>query len=253
MILGKQLNLEPDKLRALGIGGLFHDAGEGKLPATIRKAPGKLTSEQQRQFEEHPILGIKIAAKDPGFPALGFTVIQEHHERLDGSGYPFGLKANKLSFLSQIVMVVDEYDELINPRDPARAMPPSEALSYLFAKRQNQLSKDVMTALIQTRGVYPPGSIVQLSDGPIGLVLSLGEPDRMRPMVVVYDDVASQEKPHIVDLASVPALAISRLVPKQDIPPDAAQYLNYKRWAGYFIRGGQEAGNPAPDALPEAA
>lgn len=253
MILGKHFKLELDRLRALGMGALFHDAGEGKLPATIRKARGRLTDEQHRQFEEHPFLGLKLAAKDPGFPALGFTIIQEHHERMDGSGYPFGLKGNKLSFLSHIVMVADEYDELINPPDPAQAMRPSDALVYLQTKRQQALPKDIVAALVETMGVNPPGSIVELSDGATGLVLSLGEPDRMRPMVVLMDAASAEEKPHIVDLASTPALTITRSLPKQEIPADTAQYLNFRRWAGYFVRSVQQVVQSDPTDLPKAA
>ena len=253
MVVGKHLKLEADKLRALGLGALYHDAGEGKLPLTIRKAQGQLTAEQQRQFEEHPILGIKLAAKDPGFPALAFTVIQEHHERLDGSGYPFGLKANKVSFLSQIVMVIDEYDELINPRDRAKAMAPAEALSHLRAQRQKQLSQDIVTALEQSLGQYPPGSIVELSDQSIGMVLSLGEPDRSRPTIILYEAAAPSDKPHMVDLASDTTLTINRAVPKSAVPPPAAQYLDFGHWASYFVRSLHGEPEPVSDEFPKAA
>ena len=252
MIVGKHFQLETDKLRALGIGALLHDAGEGKLPVTIRKAHGDLSGEQRRQFEEHPFLSVKLAAKDPGFPALGFTVMQEHHERLDGSGYPFGLKANKLSFLSQIVMVVDEYDEMINPRDPSKAIAPSEALAILTTQRQTQLSKEVVTALTEILGTYPPGSIVRLSDGSMALVLSLGEQDRMRPLVVIHDPTGTSAEPRIVDLSVEQSLSITGLVPKKDVP-SGARDLNFKFCSAYFIRGIHETAQQLQEELPKAA
>ncbi|MBI5855603.1 MAG: DUF3391 domain-containing protein [Nitrospirae bacterium] len=245
MKVGKQLALGTEQIRILGIGALFHDIGESRVPATIVKQQGVLTSMQQRQFEEH--------AKIPTFPALGFTIIQEHHERLDGSGYPFGLKANKLSFLSHIVMAVDEFESLINPRDPAHMMSPAEALSYLYAKRQDALSKDVIVAMIQTLGLYPPGSTVQLSEGSLGLVLSTNSEDRSRPMVLLYDPHGSQEPRRIVNLMDSPSLSISQAVLTKDLRPEVAGYLNLKRWVGYSLHSSLGVTKALHPGLPEAA
>lgn len=253
MKVGKQLALGTEQIRILGIGALFHDIGESRVPATIVKQQGSLTSSQQRQFEEHPIHGIKIAARIPTFPALGFTIIQEHQERLDGSGYPFGLKANKLSFLTHIVMAVDEFDSLINPRDPSHSMSPAEALSYLYAKRQGALSKDVIVAMIQTLGLYPPGSTVQLSEGSLGVVLSTNNEDRSRPMVLLYDPHGSREPRRIVNLMDSPSLSISQAVLKKDLRPEVAEYLNLKRWVGYSLHSSLGVTKALHTGLPEAA
>ncbi|MBI5855604.1 MAG: HD-GYP domain-containing protein [Nitrospirae bacterium] len=253
MMVAKQFELSAAQIKVEGMGGLFHDVAEDQIPANILKTQGRLNSAQQRQYEEHPKLGAQIASNIPGFPDEALQIIREHHERLDGSGYPFGLKGERISLLSQIVMVVDEYDTLINPREPSHALSPSEALSELYVKRRGPISDDAIVALVQTLSVYPPGSIVELSDGSVGLVMSTNFRNRMRPMVLLYDPSVSQETPRIVNLMDDPSLAIDQLIPKHDIRPEVADYLSLKRWIGYFIHASMEAAKEQEASLSPAA
>lgn len=253
MMVAKQFELSAAQIKAAGMGGLFHDVGETQVPANILKKLGRLNSAQQRQYEEHPKLGAQIASKIKGFPDEALQIIREHHERLDGSGYPFGLKGERISLLSQIVIVVDEYDTLINPREPSHALSPSEALSELYVKRRGPISDDAIVALVQTLSVYPPGSIVELSDGSLGLIMSTNFRNRMRPMVLLYDPSISQETPRILNLMDTPSLVIDQLIPRHDIRPEVADYLSLKRWIGYFIHASMEAAKEQEASLSPAA
>jgi HD-GYP domain-containing protein (c-di-GMP phosphodiesterase class II) len=261
MMVGRQFQLPTDQIKALGVGGLFHDMGESRIPAVVLQHRGQLTADQQRQIEEHPRRGAKIASRIPGFPPEALEIVWEHHERLDGSGYPLKLKTERISPLSQIVMAVDEYDDLINPRRPVPALSPTKALSELYVKRRGLLSHDVIVALVQTLSVYPPGSIVQLSDGEVGLVLSTNFTQRMRPLVLVHDPTVSRETPRIVNLMENPTISIDQLVERHDIRPEVADYLSLKNWIGYFIHAAaqtvqEQAASrrppPEPSGIPTA-
>lgn len=235
MMVGKQFDLPAAQIKALGLGGLFHDAGEDRIPPAIMRKLGRLNATQQRQWEEHPKHGVQIASQIREIPHDALEIIREHHERLDGSGFPFGLKGDRISQLSQIVMVVDEYDALINPREATDALSPTEALSELYVKRRGALSHDAVVGLVQTLSVYPPGSIVQLSDSALGLVVSTNFANRMRPMVLLYAPNSPPDRPLVVNLAETSGISIDQLIPKQDLRPEVAHYLSLKRWIGYFI------------------
>ena len=177
----------------------------------------------------------------PQFPDDVLDIIRCHHERLDGSGYPTKLTATHLSRAARIVMVVDEYDSLINNSNHSTSLTPSEALAQVYAKAKSLFPEEITVALIQTLSVYPPGSIVELSDGRVGLVISLNVESRMRPMVLLYDPATSRENPHIVNLAKDSARSIARSVPKQQLSPAITDYLNLHRWTGYFIESSMKA------------
>jgi hypothetical protein len=112
---------------------------------------------------------------------------------------------------------------------------PSEALAHVYARANKAFSENIVVALVQMLSVYPPGSIVELSDGKIGLVLSLNLEARMKPMVLLYGRTAPKDAPHIVDLAKEPNRSIVRHVPKHQIEPAMKEYLSFHRWTGYFI------------------
>lgn len=246
MMVGRDFGLRPEDLRHLGMGALFHDVGEQRVPTQVLYKTTPLTRAERSFLHLHPQFGREIVAQIPSFPEPSADVILQHHERLDGSGYPRGLKDRHLSLLSKIVMVVDEYDVLINNPDPARNLTPTEALSHLYVHRQGKLAVDVIVALVRTLSVYPPGTLVELTDGSTGIVVSLNFEARVQPMVMLYDPDVSQDTPRIVNLAEHRALSITRSLRPKDIPPHVLDYLNPKRMAGYFV-------THSIDALQDAA
>lgn len=241
MMVGRQFDLSPDELKVLGIAALLHDIGLQKVPAELLKNPQRLTQKERALIQKHPEYGADMVKQFTDFPPQALEVILHHHERVNGSGYPAALTEHQLSLLTKIVMVVDEYDALINNPSPDKNLNPSEALSYLYVHGRAEFSQDVVVAFIQTLSVYPPGTIVQLSDGSFGLVISINFKTRMRPLILLYDPLVPADNPLIVDLAKDHHRSISRRVAKQELARDVADYLNLTRWTGYFLQSSMNA------------
>ena len=140
-----------------------------------------LASERKGFLSSHPKYGEEIVNKLSNFPYEAKEIICHHHERLNGSGYPTGRKDSQISTFTKIVMVVDEYDELCHHPEPAKSLIPSEALSYLYVKCRHTLWHDAVVSLVKQLGVYPPGSLVHLSNQKIGIVTSVNLANRLRP------------------------------------------------------------------------
>ncbi len=235
MMVGQQLELPVEDIKVLGIGALLHDIGERKIPAEVLARRGTFTPADQEIYARHPEFGLEVLDAIPAFPAEALKLIQLHHERLDGSGYPRGLTGEYLSLFTKIVMVVETYDELIHPRDPQRSLTPSEALAYLFRHTQRSLPREIVTALIQSLSVYPPGSIVELVNGAYGLVLNVNRQDRLKPLILLYTPGESGADPVVVNLMTDPTRAIAQRAAKQRLSPRILNYLDLKRWLPHFL------------------
>lgn len=241
MMVGRQFDLSHEQTKNLGISGLLHDIGEQRLPPHLLTRGDRMTSEDRKAFQQHVDFGLNMLAQFPGFPDAVTDVIRQHHERIDGSGYPSQLKGNRLLLLSRILMIVDEYDSLINAPDIGHNLTPTEALSKLYLTGKTTFSEEVIVALIQTLSVYPPGTVVELNDKSIGLVISINLHSRMRPLVVLYDPTVDQENPNIANLSQDTHQSIMRSVPRNELSPEVSDYLNLSRWTGYFINSSVDA------------
>jgi hypothetical protein len=132
-------------------------------------------------------------------------------------------------------MVVDVYDELCHHPDPSRSMIPSEALSYLYVKCRHTLWHDAVVSLIKQLGVYPPGSLVHLSNQKTGIVTSVNFDNRLRPIILVYDEHASTPEPIVINLAEEDkSLMIMEAIRPGDLAPYIRKCLNPRRMISYF-------------------
>jgi putative nucleotidyltransferase with HDIG domain len=241
MLVGRQFDLNREQLQTLGIAGLLHDIGEQQLTPHLHKRRGRRKTEDQKVFQRHVDLGLSMLAKFPGLPDGMIDIVRQHHERVDGSGYPSQVKGNRLSLLSRILMVVDEYDCLINAPDIRQNLTPTAALSKLYQTGKTLFSEEVVVALIQMLSVYPPGTVVELTDKSIGLVISINLHARMRPLVIIYDPTVAQENPNIANLSHDTNRSIARSITRNELPHEVSDYLNLTRWMGYFINSSMEA------------
>jgi HD-GYP domain-containing protein (c-di-GMP phosphodiesterase class II) len=216
--------------------GLLLDIGEQRISSRILKNRPNLNPRETREYHLHPYYAIDMLRRYPGFPEEVLDIIRGHHERLDGSGYPERLKGEQIPLPTRIVSAVEQYDSLINHFDSREALCPAEALARMYKYQQHLFAPDVVVAMIQTFGVYPPGTVVTLSDGTLGLVLNINFETRLKPLVLLYDPEASQENPTTVDLSGGSQLAILRAMPRAQLPPMVADYFHIKRWTGYFIQ-----------------
>ncbi len=241
MMAGRQFDLSHEQTKILGIAGLLHDIGEQRVPSPLHMGGSNMTSENQKVFQQHVDFGLNMLAQFPGLPDAVTDIVRQHHERIDGSGYPAQLRGDQLSLLSRILMAVDEYDRLINAQDIRKNITPTEALSKMYLTGKTTFSEEVVVALIQTLSVYPPGTIVELNDKSIGLVISINLQTRMRPLIILYDPTVDQENPNIANLSKNTDQSIVRSIPRSEIAQEISDYLNLSRWTGYFINSSVEA------------
>jgi HD-GYP domain-containing protein (c-di-GMP phosphodiesterase class II) len=145
--VGEELRFTPSALRDLAVGGLLHDIGKLSLPRAILQKPGKLTDAEYLQIQRHPELGAQILTQLGGFSVGVATLVTDHHERLDGSGYPHRLAGDERSDAARILGVCDVYDALISTRVYRAAWSDSDAIRYLREDAAVQFDQRVVDAL----------------------------------------------------------------------------------------------------------
>ncbi len=235
MMVAQQFDIDQDALQMIGLAGLLLDIGERRIPRHILENRARRSETEHVKYQLHPYLGVEMLRGFPGIPEEVLDVIRSHHERLDGSGYPEKLKGDQISFPARIVSAVDHYDTLVNSLYAEEALSPAEALATMYKHQKQLFSTEVVVALIHTLGVYPPGTVVSLSDGSFGLVLNINFKNRMKPLVLIYHPTPGHE-PHTVDLLEESALTILRAVPREELPHPIVEFFRLKRWTGYFIQ-----------------
>jgi HD-GYP domain-containing protein (c-di-GMP phosphodiesterase class II) len=218
----------------LGMGAVFHDIGKVEIPDKILRKTEPLTKPEQSFLELHCEYGLDIAKK-AGLSKQAAEMVMQHHEFVDGSGYPGKLKAEKISPLTKVVSIVNAYDNLCNPTNLADALTPHEALSQMFAVKRNKFDAGMLKVFIHCMGVYPPGSIVQLSNEMQGMVISVNSSKPLKPCVLVYDPDIPKEEAVIVDLEQDSDLSIRKSIRPGQLSREVYQYLNPRKRVTYYF------------------
>ena len=215
LIVGIERGLPQADLEALATGALLHDVGKIRLPANlVRKGDGQ-TEAERTLLEFHPSLGIAALAQTEELPEPIFCIILEHHELLDGSGFPSHHVAEHIFPLAQIVGVVDLYDTLSTSRGGRPAFPPTQAVSQLYQLAlQGKFDRSLVEQLIYCLGVYPIGSLVELNTGELAVVMALNPQSRMKPTVKIVQDQRGKrlESPRVLDLSHEDAPPLTRTI-----------------------------------------
>ena len=231
MLLGKQVGLSERELADLALGALAHDAGKATIPPAI------LQSGTRKKFEEdfyrqHVQFSVQYAAESGAFTPEAMAIIADHHECIDGSGWPKGKK--ETSRAARILALVNRYDRLCTPESSARdGLMPSEALATLFRTLLGKYDKALLSTLIKLLGVYPPGTVVQLSDGTLALVVSPGATSLL-PQVLIYSPEMPRDEAPTLDLADEPGLKVADAIRPAMLPPDVLEWLNPQQRLSYF-------------------
>ncbi|KVX02259.1 HD-GYP domain-containing protein [Shewanella frigidimarina] len=225
MLMAKELGWSREEVETIGIGGLFHDIGKLKVPSNILNKRVPLTTPEENFIKQHPLMSINFLKLADSFPDEAKPLIANHHEFLDGSGYPQGLKADKLDKLSQLIAVVNEYDNLCNGTNQTKGKPPSIALGLLYKNYKNKLNTEYISKLIKMLGIYPPGSIIELSSGQFAMVMSVNLQKLLCPNIVVYDQLVPKDLAPIISLQDE-GLSIVRSLPAAALPEKIHKYLN---------------------------
>ena len=236
LMLARELGLGKSQMHDLGMGALFHDIGKGRVPIQ-RFSKGHMTTLNKvvrEYYREHPLLGAKIVSGFSEFPPAALDVVLKHHETLDGQGFPSGLQGEDIPVLARIAAVADAYDTLCNRKDDAGHAIPHEALRAMYGKKTS-LDQMILATFIRNIGVYPPGSIVELSSGLTGMVVSSNPKASFRPSVLVHHPDIPRKEALLIDLTIEEDLKIIRALHPEELPREIFAYLNPVRRANYYV------------------
>ena len=183
MIIGKQYGLSDKDVYQIGVAGLLHDLGKAEIPNEVLNKPSKLTEEEFALMKKHPVLGYNLLKEKPSMvPEILLGVLQ-HHEKMDGGGYPLGLGASRICPYARIIAVADIYDALVTERPYKKGFSPRDAVEMIMAMTA-ELDMKVIQVFLGSVILYPVESLVQLSNGETARVVENNTNYPTRPKVV---------------------------------------------------------------------
>ncbi len=205
LTFGRHLDLNRAELNLLGVGALLHDVGKMKVSLEILNKPGRLTDAEFDIMKSHVPEGVKVLSSSPGITAASIEVAARHHERYGGKGYINGMSGNDIGTFGLISGIVDCYDAITSDRVYHKGMSPYEALTKMYGWRGNDFHPGLIEQFIQCMGIYPIGSVVELSNGAVGVVATVNRERRLKPRItlVLNPDKLPYKKNKIVDLADL--------------------------------------------------
>lgn len=200
---GKVRDMELNAIHDIALGGLFHDVGKMRVAAAVLHKPGKLNEEEFRHLKSHVVLGSDLLRQLPGVPPLALEVVEQHHERHDGSGYPKGLKGEEISPVGRMSAIIDVYDAITSDRIYGKGLSPALAVQKLFEWSKHHFDPEMTQLFLKSIGIYPVGSLVKLESGRLGVVIAQSEKSLLTPTVRVMYDSKRQHylTPEVVDLS----------------------------------------------------
>jgi HD-GYP domain-containing protein (c-di-GMP phosphodiesterase class II) len=237
LLIGRLCGLPEADLQDLGLGALSHDLGKLDLPQHLHKPDEHWSAAEAARYRDHVALGVTLGRR-MGLAPGALLVIGQHHEHGDGSGFPQGVDINRLSVPSRIVALVNRYDNLCHPAQASRALTPHEALSLLFSKDQKRYDPAVLNTFVRMMGVYPPGSVVQLTDDRFAVVESVNAARPLKPKVSVQ---TADDDPALIDLAQAPSLGIRRSLPAAQLEPALREHLLPRPRLAWFFQVEEDA------------
>ncbi len=201
--LSKQLGLSEQETRRAGIAGLLHDLGKALMPLEVLIKPGKLSDVEFAIIKKHPAEGHRLLLGNSGADEMMLDVVLHHHEKIDGTGYPKGLKGEEISLFAKMGAVCDVYDAITSNRPYKAGWPPSESLRKMAEWAKGHFDQRVFQAFVKSLGIYPIGSLVRLESGRLGLVIDQSEKSLLAPCVKVFYSTHAQARilPEIIDLS----------------------------------------------------
>jgi len=202
-IFAKSMKIDRDTMHHVMVGALLHDIGKIMVPDNILHKPGKLDDDEFSRMKQHVVFSRDLLKKTPGIHPLTVDVAAQHHERIDGSGYPEGLKGCDICREGKMVAITDVYDAITADRCYHKGLAPTVALKKLLEWSGTHLDEKLVHTFIRSMGIYPVGSLVMMDSGRLAVVIEASEKDQTRPIVkVVYSTRLKQYIPaEIIDLS----------------------------------------------------
>jgi len=196
LALGRQLGFPASELRHLGMIGLLLDLGKTRLPAELLERRGKLNSEEFEEVKRHVAYGVEMLSGSRDLHANVLEGIAQHHERLNGRGYPKGLKGEDIGIFGRMAGIADSFAALTSPRSYDETVSPSDALSKLYDAAGEYFHGPLIERFVQAIGAFPVGSLVELSSGEVAVVVRNNRVRRLQPTVLVVTDRDKRKLEH---------------------------------------------------------
>jgi putative nucleotidyltransferase with HDIG domain len=235
LMLAKTIDMSEQDARELGLAALFHDLGKTEEYRT------KVT------LDQHCENGARMA-NEAGLPERVVNIILQHHECVDGSGTPRHLKADQIDPLARLLAIVNVYDNLCNPNSTAQAMSPYEALAHMYNVDPKKYDAQLLQYFIRSLGVYPPGSIVQLSNGVYGVIMTANPKTPMLPFVMIYAPNVPRKTLVVIDLSEEDGLTIKKCLKPKDLPQEVYDYFSPRNRVYYYYLKNEIDEDAGPDA-----
>jgi len=199
-----------EELINLGLGALLHDIGKTQVPVGMLRKPGKLTPDEFAELKRHTVYGFRILKQEPNIPLVVADCAYQHHERMDGSGYPRGIQRDEIHEYAQWIGIADVYDALTTDRVYRGALPADQAMKIMRQYAGIQFEAAKLNLFQSKIAVYPLGSEVLLNTGERGVVVDLNASSPFRPIVRILANEANEElsAPYEVDLSKHPEIEI---------------------------------------------
>lgn len=206
MAFGRHMGLPPDQIRLLGTAGLLQDIGKMKLPRELIDKQGKMTAAEYELTKTHVSLGLDMIRQSRHTSPLIHDIIEQHHERHNGSGYPHGRSGEQISMYGAMAGITDVYAAVTSMRPYGQPLSPQEALSQLFSWRGTVFNERLIEEFIQAIGVFPVGSLVELNTGEVATVVAQNRARRLRPRILLVLDANKQpySSPIMLDMLFEP-------------------------------------------------
>ncbi len=202
-IFAKAMKIDRETMHQAMVGALLHDIGKIMVPDNILHKAGKLDDDEFSRMKQHVVFSRDLLKKTPGIHPLTVNVAAQHHERIDGSGYPEGLKGCQICREGKMVAITDVYDAITADRCYHKGLTPTAALKKLLEWSGTHLDQSLVHMFIRSMGIYPVGSLVLMESGRLAVVIETSEKDQARPIVkVIYHTRLKQFIPaEIIDLS----------------------------------------------------
>ncbi|BBP01232.1 HD-GYP domain-containing protein [Sulfuriferula nivalis] len=184
--LGKNLGIEGNELKSLGMAGLLHDVGKVAIPDVVLNKPGKLSESKFELVKSHPLRGWEILQQCPAADEVARDVCRHHHERVDGAGYPDKLSGDALSLAARMGAVCDVYDAITSDRCYKAGWAPADAIRKMAEWQKGHFDETIFQAFVRTIGIYPVGTLLKLKSGRLGVVADQSKKSLLKPIVKVF-------------------------------------------------------------------
>lgn len=203
IIMAKAAGMTQREMEDVGVCGMLHDVGKTSVSTEVLGKTGPLNAEERIEIQKHTRYGRNILMSTKSVMSGAADVAHSHHEREDGQGYPRRLASDSIPVFAKIVAIAEAYDTMTTKQAYKEAVSPSKALQELYSLRGKQFDEDLVIKFIDAVGIFPPGSIVELTNGEVGIVLS-NTKDKLRPRVIIILDALHEPLPQlVVDLSKM--------------------------------------------------